>query len=59
MPIVLAIRALGGYGRAMHFTNFDTEAFLRDTWQKKPLLIRNPWAAWANPLDPDDLAGLA
>ena len=43
----------------MHFTNFDTEAFLRDTWQKKPLLIRNPWAAWANPLDPDDLAGLA
>ena len=22
-------------------------------------MIRNPWAAWANPLDPDELAGLA
>ncbi len=43
----------------MHLTNFDPTTFLRDHWQKKPLLIRNPWAAWANPLDPDDLAGLA
>jgi 50S ribosomal protein L16 3-hydroxylase len=30
-----------------------------DYWQKKPLLIRNPWTAWANPLAPDELAGLA
>jgi 50S ribosomal protein L16 3-hydroxylase len=43
----------------MHFINFDSDAFLRDTWQKKPLLIRNPWRAWRNPLAPDDLAGLA
>ncbi len=42
-----------------HFTNFDGAAFLRDHWQKKPLLIRNPWTAWKNPLEPDDLAGLA
>jgi 50S ribosomal protein L16 3-hydroxylase len=43
----------------MHFTHFDSAAFLRDHWQKQPLLIRNPWADWANPLDPDELAGLA
>jgi 50S ribosomal protein L16 3-hydroxylase len=43
----------------MHFTNFDSDAFLREHWQKKPLLVRNPWAAWSNPLAPDDLAGLA
>ncbi|MDA9918596.1 cupin domain-containing protein [Erythrobacter sp.] len=43
----------------MHLQNFDTEEFLRDYWQKKPLLIRSPWRSWSNPLDPDELAGLA
>lgn len=43
----------------MHFNNFDITAFLGNGWQKKPLLIKNPWAAWANPLEPDELAGLA
>lgn len=43
----------------MAFSNFDTHAFLRDCWQKKPLLIRGAFGDWANPLDPDDLAGLA
>ncbi len=43
----------------MPFTTFDTDSFLRDHWQKKPLLIRKAWAAWRNPLDPDELAGLA
>jgi len=43
----------------MHFINFDIDIFLRDYWQKKPLLIRNPWAQWVNPLEPDELAGLA
>ena len=43
----------------MHFANFDTDGFLRDHWQRKPLLIRNPWRAWSNPLAPDELAGLA
>jgi 50S ribosomal protein L16 3-hydroxylase len=38
---------------------FDRDAFLRDYWQKKPLLIRNPWDDWTNPLDPNELAGLA
>ncbi len=43
----------------MHFAQFDTAAFLQDNWQKRPLLIRNPWADWHNPLEPDELAGLA
>jgi len=43
----------------MRFANFDTALFLRDYWQKRPLLIRNPWVQWHNPLDPDELAGLA
>ncbi len=43
----------------MQFNNFDSAAFLRDHWQKKPLLIRNPWQSWCNPLSPDELAGLA
>lgn len=43
----------------MRFSDFDTEGFLRDYWQKKPLLIRNPWDSWVNPIEPDELAGLA
>ncbi|MEO5586152.1 MAG: cupin domain-containing protein [Novosphingobium sp.] len=43
----------------MDLTRFDTAAFLRDTWQQRPLLIRNPWDRWEPPLDPDELAGLA
>ena len=43
----------------MRLADFDSQAFLRDHWQKAPLLIRNPWEDWANPLDPDELGGLA
>lgn len=43
----------------MQLDNFDIDGFLRDYWQKKPLLIRNPWTSWNNPLEPDELAGLA
>ena len=42
-----------------HLDNFDIDGFLADYWQKKPLLIRNPWGAWSNPVEPDELAGLA
>lgn len=38
---------------------FDVAAFLRDDWQKRPRLIRGALAHWANPLSPDELAGLA
>ena len=43
----------------MQFNTFDIGLFLRDYWQKQPLLIKNPWDSWKNPLDPDELAGLA
>lgn len=43
----------------MQLAHFDIDLFLRDYWQKRPLLIRNPWARWRNPLEPDELAGLA
>ncbi|MEO7326621.1 MAG: cupin domain-containing protein [Dokdonella sp.] len=33
--------------------------FLRDYWQKHPLLIRNAFTDFSNPVAPDDLAGLA
>jgi 50S ribosomal protein L16 3-hydroxylase len=33
--------------------------FLRDYWQKRPLLIRNAFSGFVSPLQPEDLAGLA
>ena len=43
----------------MQISNFDPATFLRDHWQRKPLLVRGAFPAWHNPLDPDELAGLA
>jgi len=43
----------------MQLAHFDADAFLRETWQKRPLLLRNAWESWSNPLEPDELAGLA
>ncbi|MDQ3205254.1 MAG: cupin domain-containing protein [Pseudomonadota bacterium] len=33
--------------------------FLRDYWQKRPLLIRNAFTDFVSPIEPEDLAGLA
>jgi len=33
--------------------------FLRDYWQKRPLLIRNAFPGFQTPVQPEDLAGLA
>lgn len=33
--------------------------FLKDYWQKRPLLIRGAFARFRDPLEPEDLAGLA
>ena len=43
----------------MKLQNFDIAAFLENQWQQKPLLIRSPWDCWSNPVEPDELAGLA
>ncbi|EIJ33277.1 cupin domain-containing protein [Thiothrix nivea] len=41
------------------FGDITIEEFLRDYWQKKPLLIRNALPAFQPPITPDELAGLA
>jgi len=33
--------------------------FLRDHWQKKPLVVRGAFPGFRDPLDPDELAGLS
>ncbi len=35
------------------------DRFLRDYWQKRPLLIRNAFPGFVSPISPEDLAGLA
>jgi len=40
-------------------TNLTTQQFLRDYWQKKPLLIRQAFPNFTPQLDADDIAGLA
>lgn len=47
------------YRCAMKLHNFDIDHFLTEYWQKKPLLIRSGFADFDNPLEPDELAGLA
>ena len=37
----------------------DPAVFLRDYWQKRPLLVRNAFPGLHSPLQPEDLAGLA
>lgn len=39
--------------------DFDHQHFMARVWQRKPLLIRQAWTAWRNPLAPEELAGLA
>lgn len=43
----------------LHFETIDAKTFLRDYWQKKPLVIRNALPDFVNPLTADELAGLA
>ena len=38
--------------------NFDTQQFLDEYWQQKPLLIRNALPDFESPITPDELAGL-
>jgi 50S ribosomal protein L16 3-hydroxylase len=46
-------------GSARRPLGMSTASFLRDYWQKRPLLIRNAFPDFEPPLQPDDLAGLA
>ncbi len=44
---------------AEHRLGMPAEQFLRDYWQRKPLLIRGAFANLSCPITPEDLAGLA
>lgn len=37
----------------------STARFLRDYWQKKPLVVRGAFPGFRDPIDPDELAGLS
>ena len=43
----------------MQLSGFDIDAFLREDWQQRPRLFRGAFADWRNPVEPDELAGLA
>jgi 50S ribosomal protein L16 3-hydroxylase len=43
----------------MILDGFDHAVFLRDYWQQKPLLIRHRGSPFEDPLEADELAGLA
>ena len=43
----------------MAIANFDRSDFLQHYWQKKPLLIRQAFPDFDNPIAPEELAGLA
>lgn len=51
-PIEIDARALPPLG-------MTPARFLRDYWQKRPLLIRNAFPGFTSPITPEDLAGLA
>lgn len=53
-PFPIEIRAGAGQPLGM-----PPARFLRDYWQKRPLLVRGAFAGFGNPVKPDDLAGLA
>lgn len=46
-------------GSASQPLGMSATQFLRDYWQKRPLLIRNAFPDFVAPIEPDDLAGLA
>ena len=47
------------YTAASPLGDITPTEFLRDYWQKKPLLIRQAFPDYQSPLSPDELAGLA
>lgn len=53
-PLPIEVR-----GSARQPLGMSPARFLRDYWQKRPLLIRQAFSDFQPPLQPDDLAGLA
>ncbi|WAC64202.1 cupin domain-containing protein [Pseudoxanthomonas sp. SL93] len=44
---------------AKHVLGMPAAMFLKEYWQKKPLLIRQAFPGYVSPIQPEDLAGLA
>lgn len=42
-----------------HFLGMPAARFLREYWQRRPLLVRQAFPRFSSPLTPDDLGGLA
>jgi 50S ribosomal protein L16 3-hydroxylase len=53
-PLPIEVR-----GSATQPLGMSSTQFLRDYWQKRPLLIRNAFPGFEAPIEPNDLAGLA
>ncbi len=47
------------HATARQFLGMPPAQFLRDYWQKRPLLVRNALPGFVSPIEPEDLAGLA
>jgi 50S ribosomal protein L16 3-hydroxylase len=43
----------------IHFHDIDAKTFLKDYWQKRPLLIKQALPNFITPLSPEELAGLS
>jgi len=43
----------------LHLSEFTLEEFLRDYWQQKPVVIRQGFQHFSDPISADELAGLA
>ncbi|WDD96673.1 cupin domain-containing protein [Thalassomonas actiniarum] len=43
----------------IHWQDLTPEQFLKEYWQKKPLLIKNAFRDFSDPVDADELAGFA
>jgi len=47
------------HATARQFLGMPPARFLRDYWQKRPLLVRKAFPGFVSPIEPEDLAGLA
>ena len=56
MTAEFPIEVRGSAGRPL---GMPPAAFLRDSWQKRPLLVRQAFPGFVSPIAPEDLAGLA
>lgn len=59
MPAIRQNFPIEIHATARHRLGMPPARFLRDYWQKRPLLVRGAFPDFSPPLSPDDLAGLA